>query len=347
MWKKSILMNEFLAVLLLITTVLGSQATAASASANQSAADFYKGKAVKVILPSNPGGTLDTVTRLIVSYLPEITGANWAVINQPAGSGFVAANTVFNDTKPDGLTLLGNSSGKIWPPYLMSEPVVKYDIAKYEYIGGLKGGPITLGMLANGPYTTVKALKGGKGVKFAGREPHSLLTLGTILAIDILNLDAKVIPGYPGTGELQMAILNKETDGGPAAGETMFRAEQDKKLKCLFILDTEKDGNYPDWPAITEFATLSEKQKRMLGAIFPDGKIWMVPPGTPEDRKLFLMDSFAKVFANKAFQQQAKQMSGDWLGADTAKRVTDMAIAAKKSKADMAAFDELIKKYVK
>ena len=143
---------------------------------------------------------------------------------------------------------------------------------------------------------------------------------------------------------LQLSILQGETDGGPAAGETMFKAEKDKKLKCLFILDSERDESYPDWPAIVEFATLTEKQKTMLGAIFPDGKIWMVPPGTPADRKQFLMDSFAKVFANKAFQEAVKKTTGDWPGVDTAKRVIDMANGVKKSKADMAAYGELIKK---
>ena len=160
--KKSISMYGFLAVLMLMMTVLGGQAIAATSS-GQSAADFYKGKAIKIVLPSNPGGTLDTITRLLTNYLPEVTGANWAVINQPAGNGFVAANSFFSDTKPDGLTLLGNSAGKLWPPYLMDEPIVKYDISKYEYIGGVRGGPTTIGVNANGAYTTVKALKAGKG----------------------------------------------------------------------------------------------------------------------------------------------------------------------------------------
>jgi len=86
MLKKSILMNGFLVVILLLTTVLGDQATAATSSARQSTADFYKGKAVKIILPSNPGGTIDVLTRIMVTYLPEVTGATWVVVNQAAGA---------------------------------------------------------------------------------------------------------------------------------------------------------------------------------------------------------------------------------------------------------------------
>jgi len=33
----------------------------------------------------------------------------------------------------------------------MDDPMVKYDITKYEYIAGLKGGPTVLGVNANGP----------------------------------------------------------------------------------------------------------------------------------------------------------------------------------------------------
>jgi len=59
----------------------------------------------------------------------------------------------------------------------------------------------------------VNALKAGKGIKFSGRQPKSLLTLGTVLAIDILNLDARVISGYPGTADAQMAVCRKKLMG--------------------------------------------------------------------------------------------------------------------------------------
>ncbi|MBE9639652.1 tripartite tricarboxylate transporter substrate binding protein [Salipiger mangrovisoli] len=59
---------------------------------------------VRLVTPIKPGGGTDAVARLIAGELQKQTGAPFVVVNQPAGGGGVAVNTV-QRARPDGQTL--------------------------------------------------------------------------------------------------------------------------------------------------------------------------------------------------------------------------------------------------
>ena len=342
----------------LVTASFGCAAPAPTAPASKpapaltpaptpSAADFYKDKTVKIVIPSNPGGTVDTYSRLITNYLPDVTGAKWGVANEPAGGGMVYMNT-FSKIKPDGLTIMGTSLGKVWPAWLMNEPDAKYNPTKdFEYVIGITGGATVLAMGTNNTYTSVDALKKGKGLKFASRQPTSLLNLGTLLLIEALGLDAKVIAGLNGTPEILLSIAQKETDGSVMSSEGVTVAEKQGQLKGILQIGFQKDKHFPQWPCLAEVTKLSDLHKKLLGAIFPDGKVYMVPVGTPPERVKYLADSFDKVFADKTFQQKTEKIAGQWLGTDSGKDLKDMVTALDAAKTEMPVYTELIKKYVK
>jgi tripartite-type tricarboxylate transporter receptor subunit TctC len=358
MSRKFIYLVTSVVLISLVAALFGCTAPAPTAPASKpapaptpapapSAADFYKDKTVKIVIPSDPGGSIDTLTRLATNYLPNVTGAKWGVVNEPAGGGLVY-NNGFVNVKPDGLTILANSMGKLWPGWLMGDKDVKYDITKdFEYFIALKGGAIALGMGVKTPYTSVDALKQGKGLKFASRQPTSLLNLGTLLIIEALSLDAKVIAGLNGTPEILLSIAQGETDGSVMSGEGLVVTEKQGQLKGLIQVGMERDKNFPDWACLNEVTKLSDLHKRLLGAIFPDGKAYMVPAGTPPERIKFLADSFGAVYADKKFQQEVEKISGTWLGTQSGKEVTDMAKALSVAKGDFPVYLELIKKYVK
>lgn len=65
----------------------------------------YPVKSVRLIVPANPGGGTDTAARLFADFMSRYTGTNVAVVNQFAGGGVVAAQTVATGDK-DGSELL-------------------------------------------------------------------------------------------------------------------------------------------------------------------------------------------------------------------------------------------------
>ena len=68
---------------------------------------FFKGKSVRLIVGSTPGGFYDRWARFFAKYMPKYLPGNpeITVQNMPAAGSLVAANYVYNVAKPDGLTL--------------------------------------------------------------------------------------------------------------------------------------------------------------------------------------------------------------------------------------------------
>ena len=69
-------------------TVMAMTATAASAE------DFYKGKTVRIIVGSAPGGGFDTYARLVARHIPKhLPGAPNTLVTSMTGAGNpIAAN---------------------------------------------------------------------------------------------------------------------------------------------------------------------------------------------------------------------------------------------------------------
>lgn len=65
----------------------------------------YPVQSVRIIVPANPGGGTDAAARIFAEYFQRHSDAVTAVVNQAAGGGVVAAQTV-STANPDGATLL-------------------------------------------------------------------------------------------------------------------------------------------------------------------------------------------------------------------------------------------------
>ena len=77
------------AVLVLLLVVIG-----ASEQRAYSAAPFYEGKAIRIVVGTAPGGGYDTYTRLIARHFGKYIPGSPAIVvdNMPGAGGLVAAN---------------------------------------------------------------------------------------------------------------------------------------------------------------------------------------------------------------------------------------------------------------
>src|SRR3989338_8830473 len=68
---------------------------------------FFKGKTVRIIVYTSPGGLYDAWARLLGQYLGRyIPGEpTFVVQNMPGGGGKIAMNFLYKVAKPDGLTI--------------------------------------------------------------------------------------------------------------------------------------------------------------------------------------------------------------------------------------------------
>ena len=110
--------------------------------AAQAQTPFYQGKTITFITGSQPGELFDLYVRTIAQFMVKHIPGNPDVIvqNMPGAGHMIAANYVYNLAKPDGLTLAGTLA-TLYIDQLVGQSEVKYDWAKFSWIGNAGKSP--------------------------------------------------------------------------------------------------------------------------------------------------------------------------------------------------------------
>ena len=121
---------------------------------------FYQGKTITIVVGTKAGDVYDLYPRLFAEYLPKyIPGnPNFIIQNVAGAASLIAANQVYNVNKPDGLTL-----GAIFPALyfdqLIKRPEVKFDWAKWNWIGSPVTSNHLMYMRTDTPYKTIEDVR--------------------------------------------------------------------------------------------------------------------------------------------------------------------------------------------
>ncbi len=136
-------------------------ATAAAAglsmwsSANVTSVAFPT-RPVTLIVPWTPGGSTDTVLRLLAESASKHLGQPIVILNNPGGAGTVGPAVMAATAKPDGYTISQVALSLFCMPYLQD---VSYDPLKdFTYIIGLSGYTTGIVVRADAPWKSWKEL---------------------------------------------------------------------------------------------------------------------------------------------------------------------------------------------
>src|SRR3954469_13623973 len=102
-----------------------------------SAADFYQGKQVTIVVGFTSAGTDDATARLFARHLGKYLPGKPTVIvrNMPGAGSMVAANSLYSSAPKDGTTLGVIGGGVVLEP-LLGNPQANYDPRRFNWIGG-------------------------------------------------------------------------------------------------------------------------------------------------------------------------------------------------------------------
>jgi len=113
-------------------------AAAMSSSAfAQPAADYYRGKQIRMIVGHPVGNDYDLGGRFLAKYLTKYIAGNPLIVvsNMPAASSVAAANFLYGQAPHDG-TVFGSFSRNVPSQALMGQANLKVDPRKYNWLGG-------------------------------------------------------------------------------------------------------------------------------------------------------------------------------------------------------------------
>lgn len=273
----------------MVLVLLGSRPT--------SGQDFYKGKTITFIVGTAAGGGFDTYTRLIARHIGKhLPGNPNAIVqNMPGGATLIAANYLYNNAKPDGLTV-GLFSGSMIVKHVLGDEAVKFDGRKFGWLG------------TPAPERHVCALTERSGIKsvedwLAAKQPPRLGSLGPgnatsavpLLLKALLGLPTRVIEGYKGTSEIRVAAEAGELEGAcwgwDSIKVTWAKAVQSGSVRPVIQAALEPIAELAQVPVAINLAR-SEADRELLRfgarAYGPSAIAYSVPPGVPKERLAIL-----------------------------------------------------------
>ncbi len=334
-----------LATLMLITAVVGLAACSKGVP-QVSPADFYKDKEVHIDVGASAGGGMDATARLLAPYLQKEIGARSVVIdNRPGGDGLVSANWMYLSAPKDGSTianlngtmLLQNEGFGIWEQVKTNE---FKSVSDFPVIG-IWGQPTSIICMApNSPIKTLKDLKGSTyAFKSGTADPTGNYARNNATVAEALGLpNMKIIPGYPGTAEMDAAVFRGELD----FCASQFDLVTSKAAKGMFVpigvLGRQRLAPFPDLPTVFEVGVVpgTEDLVDLVDQIMAAQRLFAGPPGMPADRVKFLADAYERIIKNpevlKAFEAKNTLIWNPKVGTDATNTIKNILGVAQKNK---------------
>src|SRR4249919_260594 len=275
------------AILLLLLVLIGSVTPVTAQS------PYYQGKTITIITGSQTGDLYDIYARMIATHMGKhVPGAPNILVQNMTGAGhIVAANFVYSVAKPDGLTLLAPNPN-LYIDQLIGRPEIKFDWAKFSWIGNASRTTDLLYMRSDTPFKTMEDIRDAK-------EPPKCGATGTgttgymvpNLLEETIGAKFNVITGYKGGNEVDLAVERGEVQCRAFSTTAVFGREpfhtwrKTGFVRAIVQLGQKRDSRLADVQTLNE---LMEKHRtpeigRRVAMIVTASEIfqrpYMGPPG--------------------------------------------------------------------
>jgi len=306
----------FLVMLLILTgfvTPAGAQAP------------YYQGKTIAIITGSQTGDLYDIYARMIAAHMGKyIPGnPNMLVQNMTGAGHIVAANFVYSVAKPDGLTLLAPNPN-IYIDQLIGRPEIKFDWAKFMWLGNASRTTDLLYMRSDTPFKTIEDVRSAKEPPKCGATGTG--TTGYLvprLLEETIGAKFNLVTGYKGGNEVDLAVERGEIQCRAFSLTAFFGREpfhtwrKTAFVRAIIQLGAKRDGRLAEVPTLNE---LMEKYKtpeigRRLAMIITASEIfqrpYMAPPGVRPEYVKLLREAFQKTLKDATFLEEVKSRKLD------------------------------------
>jgi tripartite-type tricarboxylate transporter receptor subunit TctC len=239
------------------------------------AQEHYPSRTVKIVIPSAPCSTTDTLARIVADQLSQKWGKPTIVENIPGGAMNIGASNVARSA-PDGYTLL------IAPPSPLSfnhllyrEP--GYDPARFVPITMLAKIPNVLVVRNELPATTLKDLI-SYGKANPGKLSYASQGVGSTAHLSAAQLEVRTaitmvhVP-YRGAQPALTDVVAGHVDMFFDTLATSVPLYRDNKVKLLGVADVKRAGIVPELPTISEAGLPGFRSITWFGLV--------APPATP------------------------------------------------------------------
>ena len=256
---------------ILLTLGALSAASTGGHAAQREATD-YPVRPIRLMVPQNPGASVDNVSRILAARMGEEFGQQIVADNRAGAGGTLAAEVVAN-AAPDGHTLLAVATGTaVISPQTFKK--LNYDpIRDFEYISLFA---ITQNVLVVHPALPVKSVR--ELIAYAKANPGKLNManagsasqshLACVLFTHMAGIDVVHVP-YKGGGASVTALIGNESQVTITPAPAVLTHARAGRLRALATAGEKRSPLMPELPTMIESGVAGYLSSGWMGLMAP------------------------------------------------------------------------------
>jgi tripartite-type tricarboxylate transporter receptor subunit TctC len=288
---------------------------AVPAGAQEDVAAFYRGKQLRLVVGTGPGGGYDLFARAVARHIGNHIPGNPTVIvqNQAAAGGLVMVNQLYSLGPRDGTVIAAPINGIPTAP-LLEPAAARFDSARLNWIGSTNRETYVAYAWHAAPVQSLADLM-QKDLIVGATAAGTTLVDFPLVANKFLGTKFKVVRGYDSTPQINVAMERGEVEGIGGIGwqavkTTIPQWIADKKITVIAQYGLHRDPGLANAPTMLELAkTDADRQAlTMMFARTEYGRPYFVPPDVPAARVEALRRAFDATMKDADFIADAAQL---------------------------------------
>jgi tripartite-type tricarboxylate transporter receptor subunit TctC len=295
---------------------VASQFLAMPAGAVESA-PFFAGKTLRVVVGFSPGGGYDLYARELGRYLGRHIPGNPAVVvqNMEGAGSLKAVNYLYNAAPRDGTVIATFARGIVFEPLIGQSGGAQFEAVKFNWIGsisnevGVCAFMSSRGIASWQDMLTKRTLVGASG---AGADSDAF----AIVLRNLFQLPMKIVTGYPGGADMNLAMERGEVDGRCGwSWSSILGTKRDwlnnKQIRIVLQIALQKHEDLPDVPLIMDLVRDPSRiaALKLLVSRQSIARPFAAPPELPAERVEALRRAFDATMADPEFLAEMKRQA--------------------------------------
>src|SRR4051812_12687623 len=300
---------------LLLAFTMGLAATSGAVQAQGAGvADFYRGKSLAMLIGYTSGGGYDIYARVLSKHMGHHIPGNPTIVpqNMPGAGSLRVANFLYNAAPKDS-TALGMIGRGLAVEPLIGSSATQFDGRKFTWLGS---GSDQVSLCATWHGSTIKTWDDMRAKAFtvAGEGSGSDPDMFATMLKNLMGVKLKLVSGYPGGPEMNLAMERGEVDGRCGWSWTSIKITRgewvaEKRINLVLQMALHKNAELPEVPLVMDLAT-NDRERAILKLVLSRQQMgwpFLAPPDLPADRAQALRKAFDETMRDPEFIAEAKQ----------------------------------------
>ena len=237
----------------------------------------FAGKTLSIMIGFSPGGGYDSYGRLLAQHIgSNLAGKPVVVVkNMPGAGSLRLANHLFNVGARDG-TDLGIFATSVALEPLFGGKGVQFDPRSFTWVGNMMRDASNIAIWRTSSIKSWEDMREREAI-FGATGPGAISSIHIAVASGLLGLKTRIIHGFPGTKEANLAMERGEIDGYGGLYVSTLKTSywgniQRGDMKVVLHLGRTQVAELGNPPSI--FGLLhSEEDRQVAGLIFDQDQI--------------------------------------------------------------------------